>query len=450
MILLLILFCFIKGWNDCADLIKRIISCDRVLNQLVPLTKLAQYFVDVNCFDGAKTVGDCISSSFAKFDQLEAEKLASENVKLYLNFLVSLESETKTSNRERLTSFVSSFPKLLPQVQCQLILDLEAQGELRFNGLDSCQFLFPELCKVFLSCNLHSQTQPVKDVVVDLLLCFVRLGNVEWLHSFIGNICRVVPSTTQSIEGVNSFRNELLETLVSSAAFWELATSSEFGQSADFRGWYRDTCRLFVTQDFVSPLQPLEDVAAKMMQSLFLLNDEQIWQSFARQICNSFDPDASNVFVLNFVKNTEFQKSLGNSLPAFSAFILIVEHWVEQWKSLKEPQFTWQQHKAVLPDHPEVEAFLRSPQWFITYAKFSKASEVRRFAQQLEEMEGSSNFSVSVTRKGKGKSSRCDIMKDRRYFDRVLNSFQTRKSELDSLVKVRDSLIQLRAEQQQN
>ena len=439
---------FIKGWNDCADLIQRIISCDRVLKQLVPLTKLAHYFVDVNCFDGAKTVGDCISSSFNKFDLLQAEKLASEDIKLYLNFLVSLESETKTSNRERLTSFVSLFPKLLPEVQCHLILDLEAQGKLCFNGIDSCQFMFPELCKVFLSCNLHSQTQPVKNVVVDLLLCFVRLGNVEWLRSLIGNICRVVPSNTQTIEGTISFSNELVQTLVSSAAFWELATLSE--QSADFSGWYRDTCSFFVNQDFVSPLKSLEDVAVTMFKSLFLLNDEQIWQSFARQICNSFDPDTSNVFVLNFVKNTEIQKSLCNSHLAFSAFELIVDHWVEQWKSLKEPQFSWQQHKAVLPDHPEVEAFLRSPQWFITYAKFSKASEVRRFAQQLEEMEGSSNFSVSVTRKGKGKSSRCDIMKDRRYFDRVLNSFQTRKSELDSLVKVRDSLIQLRAEQQQN
>ena len=439
---------FIKGWNDCADLIQRIISCDRVLKQLVPLTKLAHYFLDVNCFDGAKTVGDCISSSFIKFDLLQAEKLASEDIKLYLNFLVSLESETKTSNRERLTSFVSLFPKLLPEVQCHLILDLEAQGKLRFNGMDSCQFMFPELCKVFLSCNLHSQTQPVKNVVVDLLLCFVRLGNVEWLRSLIGNICRVVPSNTQTIEGTISFSNELVQTLVSSAAFWELATLSE--QSADFSGWYRDTCSFFVNQDFVSPLKSLEDVAVTMFKSLFLLNDEQIWQSFARQICNSFDPDTSNVFVLNFVKNTEIQKSLCNSHLAFSAFELIVDHWVEQWKSLKEPQFSWQQHKAVLPDHPEVETFLRSPQWFMTYAKFTKAAEVRRFAQQLDEMEGFGHFSVTVTRKGKGKTSRCDFAKDRRYFDRVLNSFQTRKSELDSLVKIRDSQSQLRKEQQQN
>ena len=439
---------FIKGWNDCADLIQRIISCDRVLKQLVPLTKLAHYFLDVNCFDGAKTVGDCISSSFIKFDLLQAEKLASEDIKLYLNFLVSLESETKTSNRERLTSFVSLFPKLLPEVQCHLILDLEAQGKLRFNGMDSCQFMFPELCKVFLSCNLHSQTQPVKNVVVDLLLCFVRLGNVEWLRSLIGNICRVVPSNTQTIEGTISFSNELVQTLVSSAAFWELATLSE--QSADFSGWYRDTCSFFVNQDFVSPLKSLEDVAVTMFKSLFLLNDEQIWQSFARQICNSFDPDTSNVFVLNFVKNTEIQKSLCNSHLAFSAFELIVDHWVEQWKSLKEPQFSWQQHKAVLPDHPEVETFLRSPQWFMTYAKFTKAAEVRRFAQQLDEMESFGHFSVTVTRKGKGKTSRCDIAKDRRYFDRVLNSFQTRKSELDSLVKLRDIQSQLCKEQQQN
>lgn len=430
------IFSFFLGWDDCADLIKRMISFERIIKQLVPLSKLAQYFFDANCFQGAKMIGDWITFSFINVDHIQAEKFTTADVNFYVNFLVSLEGEAKTSNRERLVGFVSLFPKLAAIVQCRLILDLESQGTLRFKGIDSCQFMFPDLCKAFLSCNLH--TQSLKDIVTDVLLCFVRLGNAEWLNSLMSNICRVPPFALQTI---SSFKSELPETLVSSSAFWELAASSELRQSPACLEWYRKTCRWLITQDFTVPLvKSLEEVAEKMIRCLFFLNDEQSWESFASQICKSFVSDTSNFFVLQFVKNVDFQQILRNSIPASAAFVVIVDYWVQQWESLKEPMFTWQQNKAVLSSYPEVEAFLRSPQERITFAKFSRIAEAQRFAQMLEREGPMKGFSVSATPKGKGKNSRCEIVKNRSYFDHILNNFKSRKSELDDLIRLRSSL----------
>jgi hypothetical protein len=59
---------FSLGWNIIAETIRALVKPDRIAKQLVPITKLAKKFLRFHCFDGAKTVGDCISSLFAEMD----------------------------------------------------------------------------------------------------------------------------------------------------------------------------------------------------------------------------------------------------------------------------------------------------------------------------------------------------------------------------------------------
>ena len=85
----------------------------------------------------------------------------------------------------------------------------------------------------------------------------------------------------------------------------------------------------------------------------------------------------------------------------------------KQPKSKKEPQKTWQAEPQVsLPDHPEVEEFLRSSQKdSMTYAKFKGVAEARNFAASLEKLGSTNGFVVKVTTVGVGKCARCEISK---------------------------------------
>jgi hypothetical protein len=150
-----------------------------------------------------------------------------------------------------------------------------------------------------------------------------------------------------------------------------------------------------------------------------------------------------------FLKDLPIQRALKAFAPAFAAFLHIVDHRAQQSVNLKEPTFSWHQSNAVVPNNPEVQAFLRSPQESMTYMKFSGIAEARRLAVFLQVMGQSNNFSVSVTTSGSGKNSRCDIVKNRNHFERRARDFFSRKAELIELVKLRNRLGQEIAQAEQ-
>ena len=121
----------------------------------MPIVKLIQYFLDVKCVKGAMLVGDCLASSIVNLDQYGAAALELSDVSLYMDSIVTLEVYPEASSQERIKSFVSLFPKLNSFLQCRLVLQLDSQGNSRFMGIASCQFAFLEICKSFLSCELH-------------------------------------------------------------------------------------------------------------------------------------------------------------------------------------------------------------------------------------------------------------------------------------------------------
>ena len=100
------------------------------------------------------------------------------------------------------------------------------------------------------------------------------------------------------------------------------------------------------------------------------------------------------------------------------------------------PRPSWRQPNAVLPDHPEVETFLRSPHQVLIYAKFSGIGEARRFATKLEKMGPSSGFSVAVTASGVGKLARCEITKKRITPDLATQGVQANATEWEELTKL--------------
>ena len=221
--------CFI-GWADIAELIKRLVSPNRIQEQLKPIIHLAECFVDVDCVEGAKVVGDSVASSIT---QTEFDKLKQGDAESYIAFLASFEVDPSIFSQEKLALFVSFFQNLTFFIQCRLVLDLEARGTSRIKKTGSGQMMFQELCKS-LSSNICPRFIPTT-TVLDLLQCFARLGKAENIQSLISNMCSFLPAESETLSyerHPHPSKRVLLDKLLSSDAIWELASSSELGKLA--------------------------------------------------------------------------------------------------------------------------------------------------------------------------------------------------------------------------
>lgn len=202
--------------------------------------------------------------------------------------------------------------------------------------------------------------------------------------------------------------------------------------------WYRDLCRrLFATEVLPSTVSKYL-VATRILKCLLWLGDQQSWNSFELYICRKFPAPQCFSFLRIFLKDLEIQKALRNSPIALAAFGQIADNWAIQSASREEPKkrlFSWCRPKAVVPKHPEVQAFLRSSLESMTYRNFSKITEARRFAEYLEKSED-----VSVTLSGIGKNSLCVITKTDR-IDYTRRNIFSEKAEVAKLVKLRDRII---------
>ena len=693
------------GWKDCEELIKQMISPIRICKQFVPIVKLAKYLKDFDCDEGAMMVADHLSSSLANINQPSVANLTKLDVGRYINLIVNLEMESKTSNPKRMTTFVAFFHKLEPSLQCRLVLDYEAQNNSRLKDTQFGQLMFREMCKALTDCNLRAPL--IKDImVVDMLVCYVRLGNADWLNLLTSNICRLTTSNTS----IGAMKNELLENVISSPVMLQLATGSELektvvaslvdaqfnlvndqlsalqketnlaviaewpqrqqqpllrslttclrlvlileketlaeepprfssmaslitklnfqqlshlladilssnserllgrpcsvaiirqmcdalllqfkntaiareliletvrcfirfgdesltrllidgicaGRVRDYMDdkcslftelvsspdiWgkldatsklnvlntcatvvelgmskicqfvnpnstpiavrlssfvnlfilseknricpeqktaadsflphfdklptlsimdlvlevhqvesktrpnikkfpicfhvYRALCRCFFNRDFVSLVHLNSDYAVSFVHVLLWLADEQCWKSFADKICIAFLSQHSNCILRVFLSNVPIQEALVDSPPAFDAFARIVNYWIQQSVTLKEPILNWQQPNAELPGHPAVEAFLRSPLQSFSYKNFPNIRQARQFANELQRTGPMKGFNVTVKTSGTGSLSCCEIVKNEKLFNNAKRDFEIRKFELTQLV----------------
>ena len=130
------LFLFI-GWNDCADLIKQMISPARIVKQLSPIIKLAQFLLDVDCFEGAKLVEEGIASFFMNVNETQAMGLQQPEILSFIELIINLEENAKTSHRDgHRFSVISS---LLEKVSIHKLTDiLEGVTKIKTNEVNVC------------------------------------------------------------------------------------------------------------------------------------------------------------------------------------------------------------------------------------------------------------------------------------------------------------------------
>lgn len=195
------------------------ISPIRLTNQLTFIMSLARQLQNRCCTEGALKILDYVTSVLPKMDNFSLSCLSQSDIDSYVFFVIECEADPKTENSHRLGCFINLFPRLDSYQQCRLIVDLRRR--IRFGGVPSCMHFYQQMCKALPPCDLHSPG-PIKDVIVPVLSNFFHLGDPELIELLTNKICR---------GNLTAQENVLIEVLLASGEFWELATSSDLGKT---------------------------------------------------------------------------------------------------------------------------------------------------------------------------------------------------------------------------
>ena len=207
-------------------MIKLLVTPRRIAHQLIPIIKLAKCLLNVNCVEGAIEVGDAISYLFSSLDNTTVAVIKQSEVEAFIDMVVSLERNPKSSSEKRKDASVNLFLRLEKLLQCRLAISFEAQYVSSLKSNESCTSTLKEIYRI-LSVVFDFYNPILNNIVVEVMGSYIRLGNAEWVESLITaiSLCPVGP-------GFPAMKKNLLKKLISSPVMKELATSSQLGTHA--------------------------------------------------------------------------------------------------------------------------------------------------------------------------------------------------------------------------
>ena len=97
------------------------------------------------------------------------------------------------------------------------------------------------------------------------------------------------------------------------------------------------------------------------------------------------------------------------------------------------PKMTWKQPNAVVPGHPQVEAFLRGPSETFVYRDFNDLPHARNWANKHRNDKG---CFMKITPTGRGKTAACEVVKTKKGYDKLLEIYKKEMTEYEKLLKV--------------
>lgn len=169
---------------------------------------------------------DCISSTLTDLEPSFATTLSQPELGAFVDQIIAMEANPRTANPLRLARLVSLFPRLDFNQQCHLVVDLQKENFLRLRGVPSCLGMFRNLCLALSLSDLQT-TGPATLIIVQLLKCFLNLGDENLVQSLTDQIC-----TTQAPSLDPAFhKNNLLEAVLSSPEIWELVHTSQLAKN---------------------------------------------------------------------------------------------------------------------------------------------------------------------------------------------------------------------------
>lgn len=189
--------------------------------QLAYFASLAKYLFENRCLEGAEMVADRISSIVSMLNIVHTNILKDYHIFHFVQLIIILETDPKTSNSSRIDSALALFNRLPIHRQCQLTIDLQTNLDLVFKEYQSCRKIFRHICKLLAFSDLHSSSC-FSELVLPLVKSFIQFGDGDVLRMLIDNICRT-PDSNGSY---------LLDFILLSNDSLNIATSSDLGKIA--------------------------------------------------------------------------------------------------------------------------------------------------------------------------------------------------------------------------
>lgn len=204
-----------------------LVTPTRIVEQLANCIYLVKQLITRTSFEGATELMDCVSFTLANLDAKLATNLKQSELDAFVEQMIIMESDSRTSNQHRLACLATLFPRLDFYQQCRLVVDLKKESCRRLQKVSTCQETFRDLCRALSFSDIHA-AGPVASVVVELLKCYLDLKDEYLVQSLTEKICTLRSST---LEPSFPNDNQLLETILQSAEIWELVSMSQLGKT---------------------------------------------------------------------------------------------------------------------------------------------------------------------------------------------------------------------------
>lgn len=223
----------------------------------------------------------------------------------------------------------------------------------------------------------------------------------------------------------------------------------------DIENLYRYLCNILVRRQDLTNIRSTsvngDSIFVDLTKCFFWFNDDDILQLFVSQLVK---PTIGNNAPLQAVVwSDSVWNASQSSTDGEKVMYLLIDCRLRELSLLKPPVFSWEQPDAVIPNYPEIEAFLRTDQLSTTFSrKFASVSEAHEWAIEVfgfsynilsspdNSFFNQHRYSATVhLKKIGGGFIVCEITKNRRLYEFTVRQFQLRQREVGALIERRRS-----------
>ena len=393
-----------------------------------------------------------------------------------MDAIISLQMNSEVDKSLILEKYiVPVFTLLTPQQQCQLLVDLQANDNSRLRGSPACLELYKTLTKSLIQSDLCLPPE----VVLKVIDCHLHL-----LRSWIAELQVATASESNAIEfrsnvsecflffvreekkfytlrtDPNStlFPNDLFASLFEKMPVQELARLIWNVYQADVKevptlkkfptvlNVYRELCEQFVNKCDVAWCRLPNNMLVETAKSLLWLKDDS-FSAFGDKIMTSHPDDEPNDVILKIAKSADIRELTDSFPPAQESLCHLLELRVSAVTEVLEKiaDNSWRIPNCSLPEHPNVEDFLRSSSQKMVYADFRSTEKAQQFSIFLCSFGAANGLSLEVQTKGEKYEARCKIVKlacpESNRHSMLLSSEKATLEEVIAELKVQPDLI---------
>ena len=174
-----------KGWRIFATAVLSLISREHIETQLGCFATIVRTLAECDCTEEANEVAQQICTVLQVSDLLS---ITETDLDAYFDAIIALYNDRETNedflSLERLCIPVFTGLFLFPHQQCRLLIELH--DSCRLENTPSGHNLYKKMCRLLLHDHLFAVLS--RNIIRQVITCYVELGDAEILELFIGHV----------------------------------------------------------------------------------------------------------------------------------------------------------------------------------------------------------------------------------------------------------------------